>query len=219
MRKWYLLTTISLLVLALGLTWIAGCGDSTTTPTSATPTLVPATSATLSTGAGTATLGVTSIAYNANAFSGAGTVTCQTRNDVTPTLSSGSATPLSYVYYFSLANCTYNGALVGGGTATVTLPTSKAANYIYFSSTTTFGAPTSVGNSATIVGFPFYAVVGSVSGTPVPTATATTPAGTATPTASATSTTPTATATATGSVTPTATATPTGNGAINVTVN
>jgi hypothetical protein len=212
MKKWYLLTTISLVLLSLSLFWVAGCGDDTSSGTpvaTATATAMPSGSTNVSPAALDTTVSSCKLLAPAGTFAGAGTLTVTPKNQMKPTLPSG-VTQISNVYFFELIGTT----LVSGQSVKVTLPTSKAVYSVFQSNNGTNW--TLVGSNTTsfdITGFPTYLVLGSdANATPLPTQLAPTTIPTSTPVATATSTTPVPTNT------PIATATSTGGG-INITVN
>jgi len=213
MKKWYLLTTISLVLLSLSLVWVAGCGDDSTTVATATPSSA---TASLAVDANTVyaakevntTGGKAYVTCSKGTFT-TGTLYVKYDNTVTPptTVGGQTVTPKSNVFY--LYGVPEN-ILVSGQSFEVTFPTNKEVEQIVYSYDKTNWAFGSSGATFKVTKLPFYALrvtVGTLQPTSVPP--------TAPPTATATSS---ATATSVPTNTPSATATATG-GAINVTIN
>jgi len=211
MKKWYLLTTISLVLLSLSLMWVAGCGDDSSSTVATAKPSSPIASVAVDANTVFAAKEVNTTGGKAILTCAAGTFTSGTLyiaydSSITPptTVGGQTVTPKSNVFhiYGVPANI-----LVSGKSFKVTFPTNKEVEQIVYSFDGKNWAFGSDGATLTISTIPCWALrvtVGTLQPTSVPP--------TAPPTATATSS---ATATA---VPPTATAT-TSSGSINVTIN
>jgi len=213
MKKWYLLTTISLVLLSLSLMWVAGCGDdssstvATATPSSPIASLTVDANTVYAAKEVNTTGGKAYITCTKGTFT-AGTLYVKYDSSITPptTVGGQTVTPKSNVFY--LYGVPEN-ILASGQSFDVTFPTNKEVEQIVYSYDGKNWAFGSSGATLKVTKLPFWALrvtVGTLQPTSVPP--------TAAPTATATSVT-TATATTVPTAVNTPTTTPQG---INVTV-